>query len=126
MQTPGAARERLVSDSYVPHPDVDPLGYGELLFALNPRINAIEQKLREAVKQGVLTPMPQSLAHLAAWTEQAQQQGLIDADERQVLDDYARYGAEVVKVDDFAADFGMLEGLQQRKEALEKAMQLAA
>jgi acyl-CoA dehydrogenase len=32
----------------------------------------------------------------------------------------------VVKVDDFAAEFGMLEGLQQRKEALEKAMQLAA
>jgi acyl-CoA dehydrogenase len=126
MQTPGAARERLVSDSYVPHPDVDPLGYGELLFALNPRINAIDQKLREAVRQGLLTPMPQSLAHLATWTEDAQQQGLIDADERQVLDDYARYGAEVVKVDDFPADFGMLEGLQQRKEALEKALQLAA
>jgi acyl-CoA dehydrogenase len=126
MQTPGAARERLVADSYVPHPDVDPLGYGEVLFALSPRINAIDQKLREAVKQGLLTPMPQSLAHLDAWTEEAQQQGLIDADERQVLDDYARYGAEVVKVDDFAAEFGMLEGLQQRKEALEKAIQLAA
>jgi acyl-CoA dehydrogenase len=126
MQTPAAARERLVADSYVPHPDVDPLGYGEVLFALSPRINAIDQKLREAVKQGLLTPMPQSLAHLDAWTEEAQQQGLIDADERQVLDDYARYGAEVVKVDDFAAEFGMLEGLQQRKEALEKAIQLAA
>ncbi|MGA7782044.1 MAG: acyl-CoA dehydrogenase [Paraburkholderia sp.] len=126
MQTPGAARERLVSDSYVPHPDVDPLGYGELLFALNPRITAIDQKLRDAVKQGLLTPMPQSLAHLGEWTADAQQQGLIDADERQALDDYARYGAELVKVDDFEADFGMLESLQRRKEALEKAMQLAA
>jgi acyl-CoA dehydrogenase len=126
MQTPGAARERLVSDSYVPHPDVDPLGYGELLFALNPRFTAIEQKLRDAVKQGLLEPMPQSLAQLGAWTATAQQQGLVDADERQVLDDYARYGVEVVKVDDFASDFDMLEGLQRRKEALEKAMQLAA
>jgi acyl-CoA dehydrogenase len=126
MQTPDAARERLVSDSYVPHPDVDPLGYGELLFALNPRIIAIDQKLREAVKQGLLTPMPQSLADLGAWTADALQQGLIDADERRVLDDYARYGAELVKVDDFEPDFGMLESLQRRKEALEKAMQLAA
>jgi acyl-CoA dehydrogenase len=126
MQTPGAARERLLSDSYVPHPAVDPLGYGELVFALNPRVNAIEQKLRDAVKQGRLAPLPQSLEQLAAWSATAQQQGLIDADERQVLEDYARYGAEVVKVDDFAPDFGMLEDLQRRKEVLEKAMQLAA
>jgi acyl-CoA dehydrogenase len=126
MQTPGAARERLVSDSYVPHPDVDPLGYGELLFALSPSIDAIDRKLRDAVKQGLLAPMPQSLAHLAEWTANAQQQGLLDTDERRVLDDYARYGAEVIKVDDFEPDFGMLEALQRRKEALEKAMQLAA
>jgi acyl-CoA dehydrogenase len=126
MQTPGDARERLVADSYVPHPDVDPLGYGELLFALNPRVAEIEHKLREAVKQGLLEPMPQSLAHLDAWTANAQQQGLIDADDRQTLDDYARYGAIVVKVDDFAPDFEMLEGLQRRKEALDKAMQMAA
>jgi acyl-CoA dehydrogenase len=70
--------------------------------------------------------MPQSLALLPEWTARAHEQGLIDADERQVLDDYARYGAEVLKVDDFAPDFGMLEALQKRKEALEKALQLAA
>ncbi|MFP3566546.1 acyl-CoA dehydrogenase [Paraburkholderia sp. SIMBA_030] len=126
MQTPGAARDRLVSDSYVPHPDVDALGYGELVFQLNPRVTGIEQKLRDAVRQGVLAPMPQSLPQLAAWTSAAQQKGLIDADERRVLEDYARYGAEVVKVDDFPADFDMLAGLQKRKEALDKALQLAA
>ncbi len=127
MQTPGVARERLVSDSYVPHPDVDPLGYGELLLGAE---SAHQRHRAETARSGQARPawpqMPQSLAHLAAWTADAQQQGLIDADERQVLDDHARYGAEVVKVDDFAAEFGMLEGLQQRKEALEKAMQLAA
>jgi acyl-CoA dehydrogenase len=126
MQTPGAARERLVSDSYVPHPDVDALGYGELVFELNPRFTQIDQKLRDAVRQGLLAPMPQSLADLAAWTDAAQQQGLIDADERRVLDDYARYGAQVVKVDDFPADFDMLAGLQKRKEALDRALELAA
>ncbi len=74
MQTPGAARNRLVSDSYVPHPDVDALGYGELVFELNPRFTQIDQKLRDAVKQGLLAPMPQSLPQLAAWTDAAQQQ----------------------------------------------------
>jgi acyl-CoA dehydrogenase len=69
--------------------------------------------------------MPQSLPQLAAWTDTAQQQGLIDADDRRVLDDYARYGAQVVKVDDFPADFDMLAGLQQRKETLERALELA-
>ena len=126
MQTPGAARNRLVSDSYVPHPDVDALGYGELVFELNPRFTEIDQKLRNAVKQGLLEPMPQSLPQLAAWTETAQQKGLIDADDRRVLEDYARYGAQVVKVDDFPADFDMLANLQKRKDALEKALELAA
>ena len=126
MQTPGAARNRLVSDSYVPHPDVDALGYGELVFELNPRFTEIDQKLRDAVKQGLIEPMPQSLPQLAAWTETAQQKGLIDADDRHVLEDYARYGAQVVKVDDFPADFDMLANLQKRKDALEKALELAA
>jgi acyl-CoA dehydrogenase len=70
--------------------------------------------------------MPQSLPQLAAWTEAAQLKGLIDADDRRVLDDYARYGAEVVKVDDFPADFDMLANLQKRKDAFEKALELAA
>ena len=126
MQTPSAARERLVSDSYVPDVNVDPLGYGELIFALNPRVTEIDQKLRDAVKRGLIPPMPQSLPELGDWTESVLQRGLIDADERKVLDDYARYGAEVVKVDDFDQDFGLLGDLQRRKEALDKAMQLAA
>ncbi|USU17727.1 acyl-CoA dehydrogenase [Paraburkholderia fungorum] len=126
MQTPGAARNRLVSDSYVPHPDVDALGYGELVFELNPRFTEIDQKLREAVKQGLLEPMPQSLPQLAAWTDAALHKGLIDADERRVLEDYAKYGAQVVQVDDFPPDFDMLANLQKRKDALEKALELAA
>jgi acyl-CoA dehydrogenase len=126
MQTPGAARERLVADSYVPDPKVDALGNGERLFALTPRIAALDQRLREAIRRGALAPMPQSLAELGAWTAAAQQQGLVDADERAVLDDYARYGAELVKVDDFAPDFDLLAGLQQRKAALDEAAQLAA
>lgn len=126
MQTPGDTRDRLIADSYVPHVGVDPIGYGELAFELTPRVAHIEKRLREAVKAGKIEPIPQSLADLAEWNEAAQQRGLIDEDERKVLDAYARYGAEVVKVDDFPADFGLLADLQRRKEALDKAMDLAA
>ncbi|CAH2918454.1 MAG: Acyl-CoA dehydrogenase [uncultured Paraburkholderia sp.] len=125
MQTPGAARDRLVADSYVPHPDVDALGYGELVFALNPRVTQIEQKLREAVKARRLEPMLQSAVQLPAWADAALQQGLIDADERRVLDDYARYAALVVKVDDFSADFDMFAHLRHRQEALDNALEAA-
>jgi acyl-CoA dehydrogenase len=126
MQTPGDTRERLLADSYVPHAGVDTIGYGELAFALMPRVAQIEQRLREAIKRGRIEPLPQSLADLAEWNKAALQRGLIDEEERKVLDDYARFGAEVVKVDDFPADFGLLADLQRRKEALDKAMELAA
>ncbi|MPW19844.1 acyl-CoA dehydrogenase [Paraburkholderia sp. CNPSo 3157] len=126
MQTPGAARDRLLADSYVPHVEVDALGYGELACELAPRVAQIEQRLREAIRHGRIDPLPQSLADLADWNEAAQQRGFIDEDERKVLDNYARFAAEVVKVDDFPADFGMLADLQRRKDALDKATQLAA
>ncbi|SIT36519.1 acyl coenzyme A dehydrogenase [Paraburkholderia piptadeniae] len=126
MQTPGAARDRLLADSYVPHVEVDALGCGELALALAPRVAQIEQRLREAIRHGRIDPLPQSLADLAGWNEAAQQRGFIDEDERKVLDDYARFAAEIVKVDDFPADFGMLADLQRRKDALDNATQLAA
>jgi acyl-CoA dehydrogenase len=126
LQTPGGARDRLLADSYVPHVDVDAIGYGELAFELTPRVVAIERRLREAVRQTQHAPMPQSLVELGAWAQAAQQHGLIDADECKVLEDYARYAAEVVKVDDFPADFGMLADLQRRKELLDKSLEIAA
>jgi acyl-CoA dehydrogenase len=118
MTTPGDARERLIADSYAPPVHIDPLGYGELMFALSPRYAEIEHKLRDAVKAKRIPPMPQSLPELDAWAAACETRGLIDATERQVLSDYARYGVEVVKVDDFGADFGMLDALKKRQEAL--------
>jgi acyl-CoA dehydrogenase len=125
MQTPGPARERLIADSYAPQADSDPLGYGEVAFALSPRFVEIDRKTRRAVKAGHITPMPQSLPELEAWGERAEAADLIDASDRQVLADFARYAAEVVKVDDFPADFGMLEALQKRKLALEQQVEEA-
>ncbi|CAN7246371.1 acyl-CoA dehydrogenase [Caballeronia sp. LjRoot29] len=120
MTTPSDARERLIADSYAPPVHIDPLGYGELMFALSPRYAEIEHKLRDAVKAKKIPPMPQNLPDLDAWAATCEMQGLIDASERQVLSEYARYGVEVVKVDDFGADFGMLDALKKRQEALAK------
>jgi acyl-CoA dehydrogenase len=89
-------------------------------------VAAIERKLRDAIGQGRLDAMPQSVAHIAQWGENARQLGLLDAGELRTLEDYARQAAEVIKVDDFPPDFGLLASLQQRKEALEIAVELAA
>ncbi|HLX00859.1 MAG TPA: acyl-CoA dehydrogenase domain-containing protein, partial [Trinickia sp.] len=121
VQTPCDARERLVADSYVPDAAVDPLGYGERLFHLTPRVAAIEHRLRDAVKRHSLAPMPQSPKELKAWADAVRQQGLIDAEECQTLDNYARYGELVVKVDDFGPEFDLLEALQKRHDALVKS-----
>jgi acyl-CoA dehydrogenase len=118
MTTPGDARERLIADSYAPPAHIDPIGYGELMFALNPRYTEIEHKLRDAVKTRQIPPMPQNLPELDAWAAACETRGLIDAGERQVLSDSARYGVEVVKVDDFGPDFGMLDALKKRQQAL--------
>ncbi|RKP52811.1 acyl-CoA dehydrogenase [Trinickia fusca] len=106
LQTPSPARERLLADSYVPVGEDDPIGLGERLLALVPRLAAIEAKVREAVRETRIAPIPQSLAELAAWAEQATTLGLIDASEREVLAAFAHDGALLVKVDDFSPDLG--------------------
>ncbi|MHA6831093.1 acyl-CoA dehydrogenase [Ralstonia pseudosolanacearum] len=124
MQTPGAARDRLVADSYCPAPETDPIAYGEAAFRLQPAVDAVERRLKPAIRAGKLAPVPQNLPEFEAWTEQALAQHLIDEEERARLCDYARYGEHAVAVDDFPPDFNLLADLQRRKAALE-ALQAA-
>lgn len=124
VQTPGAARDRLVADAYCPAPETDPIAYGEAAFRLQPVVDAIEQRLKPAIRAGKLAPVPQNLPEFEAWTEQALAQHLIDEEERAHLCDYARYGEHAVAVDDFPPDFNLLADLQRRKAALE-ALQAA-
>ncbi|CBJ39115.1 Acyl-coenzyme A dehydrogenase [Ralstonia solanacearum CMR15] len=124
VQTPGAARDRLVADAYCPAPETDPIAYGEAAFRLQPAVDAIEQRLKPAIRAGKLAPVPQNLPEFEAWTAQALAQQLIDEEERARLCDYARYGEHAVAVDDFPPDFNLLADLQRRKAALE-ALQAA-
>lgn len=104
MQTPGAARDRLLADIYLPEADSDQLGCGERAFALVPQVQAIEMRLGKAIRDGVLPPMPQSLVEMRRWNRHVMEQGLISVGERVALDDFAYYGDIFVQVDDFAAD----------------------
>ncbi|NAV73922.1 DUF1974 domain-containing protein, partial [Salmonella sp. zj-f60] len=56
MQTPGVVRDRLLADSYCPTPEVDPIAYGEAAFRLQPAVDAIEQRLKPAIRAGKLPP----------------------------------------------------------------------
>ncbi|WP_275760663.1 acyl-CoA dehydrogenase [Ralstonia pseudosolanacearum] len=124
VQTPGAARDRLAADAYCPAPETDPIAYGEAAFRLQPAVDAIERRLKPAIRAGKLAPVPQSLPEFEAWSAQALAQQLIDEEERARLCDYARYGERAVAVDDFPPDFNLLADLQRRKAALD-ALQAA-
>ncbi|SPB17033.1 acyl-CoA dehydrogenase [Caballeronia novacaledonica] len=120
MQTPGEARERLVTGSHVSAIETDPVARCEKLLALTPAVAALEARLRDAVKAGRSEPLPQSPQEVDAWAQTALSRGFIDESERALLTEWATHAREAVKVDDFSADFGILEALQKRSAALER------
>ncbi|SAK74252.1 acyl-CoA dehydrogenase [Caballeronia glebae] len=122
MQTPGDARERLVAGSHVSACVADPIARGEKLLALTPAVAALEARLRDAVKTGDSAPLPQSPQDIQAWAQTAAARGLIDENERALVTEWAAHAREAVKVDDFSADFGILEALQKRSAALERQL----
>jgi acyl-CoA dehydrogenase len=120
MQTPGDARERLVAGSHVSASKDDPIAHGEKLLALTPAVAALETRLRDAVKTGQIAPLPQSPDEIDAWSRAAADRALIDATEAALLEEWANHAREAVKVDDFSADFGILDALKKRSAALEQ------
>jgi acyl-CoA dehydrogenase len=63
--------------------------------------------------------MPIAATAFAAWRVKARALDLISSDEDALLARYVEYADHAIQVDDFAQDFGLLEALQQRKQALE-------
>jgi acyl-CoA dehydrogenase len=119
VQTPGETRDRLLADSYIPRPEIDKLAYGELGLRLLPQVELIEARLKPAVKQGLIEPMPICAAAFNTWRVKARALDLISDDEQALLARYVEYADHAIQVDDFPQDFGLLEALQQRKQALE-------
>lgn len=118
MQTNGGSRDRLIADMYAPASEQKSHVVGELAFQLIPQVNAIGARLKPAIQAGTLTPIPQSLIDMQHWATAAAVSGAITEQERQVLQDFARYGDISVQVDDFPQDFNKLESEQARMNAL--------
>jgi len=121
VQTPGESRDRLLADSYMPQPDIDKLAYGELAFRLLPQVDLIEARLKPAVRQGLLAPLPISREAFTPWRSQALAAQLISGEEGELLGRYVEYADHAIQVDDFPQDFGLLEALQRRQAHIDQA-----
>ncbi len=121
VQIPGATRDRLLADSYIPQADIDKLAYGELAFRLQPQVDLIEARLKPLIKQGSLAPLPISREAFVIWRAKALEAQLISSDEDELLGRYVEYGDHAIQVDDFPQDFGLLEALQQRQAHFDQA-----
>ena len=98
--TPGAARDRLTAGMYVPKGD-DATGTLEKAFVATIACEAIDEKLRKAVKKGKVVATPGADIGLLAM-----EKGLITADEYAQWQKKEALRKNVIKVDDFPQDFG--------------------
>jgi acyl-CoA dehydrogenase len=98
--SPGTARERLTAGMYVPKGD-DATGRLEQAFVAAIACEAIDEKLRKAVKKGkVLAPPGADIGLLA------KEKGLISEAEYSQWQKKEALRKSVIKVDDFPQDFG--------------------
>jgi acyl-CoA dehydrogenase len=100
---PGNARDRLTAGMYIPRGD-DATGRLEQAFVAAIACEAIDEKLRKAVKKGKIQPQPGADVGLLA-----KEKGLINADEYAQWQKKEALRKSVIKVDDFPQDFGRAE-----------------
>jgi acyl-CoA dehydrogenase len=99
LLTPGAARDRLTAGAYVPRKEDDPIGRLEFALEAVIKADAIEAKMRAALKEGKL---PQRT--LAERRQAAFGLGIITEAEYDHMIYTDRLKREVIKVDDFDHD----------------------
>lgn len=120
MQHQSPTRERLVAGSWHPRIEVDALGSLEIAFAAYPKVEAIEQRVRGAVKSKQIDRMPQALPLLLGWADEAVAKNLISDDERSTISHFVEQADKVIQVDDFAADFDAAAGISTKQEYLKQ------
>jgi acyl-CoA dehydrogenase len=94
-----------LADSFVHDNGNDAIAGLEQAFALLPRVEAIEKRLKPAIHDDTLQPVPQSLVLLKDWATKAAIKGLITPTEHETITSFARLADRAVQVDDFAQDF---------------------
>jgi acyl-CoA dehydrogenase len=103
--TPGASRDRLTADCYLPKATDDPVGAIEQALAATLEAEPIEAKIREAQKAGRFEGNP--LANVRDIATAAFDLGVITAPEYEVMRRRNQLRDIVVRVDDFPYDFGV-------------------
>jgi acyl-CoA dehydrogenase len=105
---PSPTRDRLTAGLYVPKDENDALGVIDLALDATVAAESIEAKLRVARKAGKIAGRDEALAE-----RHACEAGIITAAELAVLERRRVLRDKVIRVDDFAQDFGVGE-LRQR------------
>ncbi|MRW82853.1 acyl-CoA dehydrogenase [Pseudoduganella sp. FT26W] len=126
MQTHGAARERLLADSFLADDLRDPVACGELAFGLLNMVEGIEHRLKPSIKSGELAPIPQSLPEMEHWIARAAAQGLMTPEERRAMSDFARYTDLSVHVDDFPQDLNAALDADKRRRMASRSQAVEA
>jgi acyl-CoA dehydrogenase len=120
LLTPGAARDRLTAGMYVPKGENDATGILEAAFIATIACEAIDEKLRKALKKGKIIARPGvDLGTLAL------EKNLITQDEFTQWQRKETLRKAVIKVDDFPQDFGRAE-IAEKLEAKPATMVRAA
>jgi acyl-CoA dehydrogenase len=112
--TPGATRERLTPDCYLPGNAEEPIGAIEQALAATLEAEPIDTKIREAQKQGRFDDNP--TANVRDIATAAFEIGVITAPEYEVLRRRNRLRDMVIRVDDFPYDFGVASAAKPAEE----------
>jgi len=98
---PSATRDRLTAGIYIPVNEADPIGRLDIALQSVIAAEAIEAKIREAVKAERIAGKTTEES-----TAQAVREGIISAAEMEILAKAKALRREVIMVDDFPPDFG--------------------
>jgi acyl-CoA dehydrogenase len=101
MMEPSAARDRLTNNVFVPRREDDPVGRLELALELAPDGEAVEAKLRAAVKARTASGLTD-----AERLESALRAGIVSVEEAAALQKFWQLRHACIMVDDFPADAG--------------------
>jgi acyl-CoA dehydrogenase len=112
--TPGATRERLTADCFVPNNAEEPAGAVEQALIATLEAEPIDARIREAQRQGRFENNP--TANVRDIATAAFEIGVITAPEYEVMRRRNRLRDMVIRVDDFPYDFGVASAAKPQEE----------
>jgi len=113
---PSATRDRLTSDVYQPDDVEDPVGALEAALHATIEAEPIEARVKQALREGRFTPGLHIGDAVDGIYADAQQAGVITAQELEVIRRKGELRDKVIRVDDFPYDFGLREALADLSE----------